>query len=222
MTLARSYFRMKHHLAGRLPAMFRDQELRYPEELVATFVQRFTQPGEAVFDPFSGYGTTMRVAEQLGRAGYGLEADAQRVAFVRGLVRHPERLVHGDARHLLEYDLPPARLVMCAPPFMAFHEPVNPLRGAASPDAYQDYLADLGQIFAQVAQRLVPDGRVVIEVANLKDAHGVTMLAWDVARAVAQVLVFQGEIVVTWDRYHDGYDHSYCLLFSTTRERDDV
>jgi hypothetical protein len=42
----------------------------------------------------------------------------------------------------------------------------------------------------------------------------VTPLAWDVAAAVSQVLRFEGEIVVCWDHYGYGYDHSYCLVFS--------
>ena len=59
-----------------------------------------------------------------------------------------------------------------------------------------------------------PHARVVIEVSNLKGSEGVTTLAWDVARAVSKVLHFEGEIVVAWDHYGYGYDHSYCLLFT--------
>jgi hypothetical protein len=54
----------------------------------------------------------------------------------------------------------------------------------------------------------------VIEIANLKTRQGVTPLAWDVAREISQVLTFAGEIVVCWDQYDFGYDHSYCLVFS--------
>ena len=33
------------------------------------------------------------------------------------------------------------------------------------------------------------------------------------ASAVAGVLEFEGEVVVGWDHYNYGYDHSYCLVF---------
>jgi len=56
----------------------------------------------------------------------------------------------------------------------------------------------------------------VIEVANLKDARGVTTLAWDIGTAVSTVLHFEGEIIVSWDTYGYSYDHSYCLVFSKT------
>lgn len=56
----------------------------------------------------------------------------------------------------------------------------------------------------------------MIEVANLKDARGVTTLAWDIGTAVSTVLHFEGEIIVSWDTYGYSYDHSYCLVFSKT------
>ncbi len=42
----------------------------------------------------------------------------------------------------------------------------------------------------------------------------VTTLAWDVAKSVSEVLLFEGEIIVNWDSYGAGYDHSYCLIYS--------
>ena len=44
-----------------------DQDAAYPEELVALFLEEFTRPGELLFDPFAGFGTTLVVAERLGR-----------------------------------------------------------------------------------------------------------------------------------------------------------
>jgi hypothetical protein len=41
----RTFLRLKNKHARRLPAEFRDQDVRYPDELVATFVQRLTRPG---------------------------------------------------------------------------------------------------------------------------------------------------------------------------------
>jgi hypothetical protein len=58
-----------------------------------------------------------------------------------------------------------------------------------------------------------PDAHTVLEVANLKGARGVTTLAWDIARAVGEVLAFEGEVVIGWDSHPYGYDHSYCLVF---------
>jgi site-specific DNA-methyltransferase (cytosine-N4-specific) len=47
-----------------------------PELLVEFFVRFLTDPGDVVFDPFSGSNTTGSVAERLGRDWIGIEADA--------------------------------------------------------------------------------------------------------------------------------------------------
>ncbi len=45
----------------------------FPRALVEFFVLAFSDPGDVVFDPFMGSGTTMAAADVLGRAGYGIE-----------------------------------------------------------------------------------------------------------------------------------------------------
>jgi DNA modification methylase len=45
----------------------------FPRPLVEFFVRAFTDPGDVIFDPFMGSGTSMAAAQVLGRAGYGVE-----------------------------------------------------------------------------------------------------------------------------------------------------
>jgi len=45
----------------------------FPRALVEFFVKAFSDPGDVVFDPFLGSGTTMAAAQVLDRAGYGCE-----------------------------------------------------------------------------------------------------------------------------------------------------
>jgi len=45
----------------------------YPEELAYQLIHRYCPPYGAVFDPFSGVGTTQRAAQILDRRGYGAE-----------------------------------------------------------------------------------------------------------------------------------------------------
>jgi DNA modification methylase len=44
-----------------------------PVELIARMVANSSRPGELVFDPFAGSGSTILAAHQLGRIGYGVE-----------------------------------------------------------------------------------------------------------------------------------------------------
>ncbi len=51
-----------------------------PVELIARMVANSSRPGEVVYDPFCGSGSTLLAAHQLGRIGYGCEIDPGYVA----------------------------------------------------------------------------------------------------------------------------------------------
>ena len=51
----------------------RSHSAAFPDALPEWFIKLFSQPGDTVLDPFSGSGTTMRVAHALGRTGLGIE-----------------------------------------------------------------------------------------------------------------------------------------------------
>ena len=103
----RTILRLKNQQHRKLPAEFRHEDLRYPEELVATFLRQYTRPGDRVLDPFAGFGTTLIVAEAMERVPFGIEFDLPRARYVRSLLQHPANLIHGDSRNLLSYQLPP-------------------------------------------------------------------------------------------------------------------
>lgn len=49
----------------------------FPEEIPRRLIRLFTFSGETVFDPFLGSGTTLKVAQELGRNGIGYEMDLE-------------------------------------------------------------------------------------------------------------------------------------------------
>jgi hypothetical protein len=198
-----------------LPLEFRREDVRFSDSLVELFVKEFTAPGQIVFDPFAGYGTTLLVAESMGRTGYGIEHGEKKAAYVQGLLPHPGHLIHGDARKLHEHDLPSFDLCLTSPPYTqksADHNPFVDYRERGF--SYEAYLQAIENVFSQVARKMNPSAHVVIEIANLKQDGQVTTLAWDVARVISQILHFEGERIICWDEYGYGYDHSYCLIFS--------
>jgi adenine-specific DNA-methyltransferase len=50
-----------------------DHPCQYPEALIEPLVTALTQPGDLVVDPFAGAGTSLAVAQRLGRAAWGCE-----------------------------------------------------------------------------------------------------------------------------------------------------
>jgi len=221
MEKGKTYILLKNTHRFDLPAEFQHDDVRLSENLVEHFLREFTQENNVVFDPFAGYGTTLLVAEAMGRVPYGIEFDERRVQCTRSKLKHPENLIHGDSRNLASYDLPTFDFSITSPPYMGKCDKENPLTAYTTEGSgYAAYLRDIRNIYAQMKQVMKPDARVVIEVANLKLWDGLTTLAWDIAETVSQVLHFEGEVVVGWDTYGFGYDHSYCLVFSKPKRND--
>ncbi len=191
-----------------------DQDIRLSEQFLDYFIRQFTNPGEVVFDPFAGFGTTLVSAEKLGRVGFGIEVNEEWHAHATGLLNHPENLLLGDTRKLELTAVPEFALSISSPIYMHKHERLNPLSGFSDPCSYGSYLSELSAIYSKVASRMSEGGHLLIEAANLKGPSCVTTFAWDLCNEVSSVLNFQGEIVINWEQYGYGYDHSYCLVFT--------
>ena len=84
----------------------RDTELhpaRFPEEMVAEFLGFFTKRGGSVLDSFAGSGATLVACAENGRAGVGVELNAQyaRTAARRVAKASPtQTVIRGDAREI--------------------------------------------------------------------------------------------------------------------------
>ena len=106
---------------------FEGNDIKYPEALVRYFLKEFTSPGDRVFDPFTGLGTTLFVAEEMRRIPFGVEHDARRHQWVAGQLTHWANLVLGDSAKLCSYGFPKMDFAMTSPPFMPRHHRWNPL-----------------------------------------------------------------------------------------------
>jgi len=54
-----------------------------PIQLLLRIILSSTNPGDVVLDPFAGSGTTLVVAEQLGRKSVGIELDSHNVTLIQ-------------------------------------------------------------------------------------------------------------------------------------------
>lgn len=196
------------------------EDVHFPESLIATVIDEYTVPGQRVLDPFAGYGTTLVVAERMGRDAIGVELLPQRAELIRSRLLGDAQVVTGDARNLAALVNGPIDLCVTSPPYMAISgHPENPLTAYQTMDGdYATYLAELGDIFAQVAALLRPGGYAVVNVANIPTGPTITPLAWDVARTVADHLVLRQEVFLCWDQQPGGVGGDYCLVFQRDSE----
>lgn len=207
-----SFITLPYRLERAAPR-FESNAIKYPESLVRHFLKTFTKRGETVFDPFAGLGTTLFVAEALGRIPYGMEADPQRHAWVAGQMRHWNNLVCGDSFDLRKAGFPKMDFCMASPPFMARDHRWNPLY-AGDPDkaGYAQYLKRMKAIYSRVAAVMKRGGAVVVHADNL---HGraYTPLVHDLAAAIGGVMRLENEIIVAWEDGPKDYAHTHCLVF---------
>lgn len=194
-----------------------DEDVHFTEDLAAAVLEEFTAPGDLVLDPFAGFGTTLVVAERMGRDAIGVELLDERVSLIRGrLGAGGGRVVQGDARKLSALVTGPIDLCLTSPPYMtATDHPENPLMAYETLDGnYATYLDEIADVFHQVAELLRPGGHAVVNVANIEAEGAFTPLAWDMARAISRHLVLRREVFLCWDRQPPELTGDYLLIFA--------
>jgi hypothetical protein len=182
---------------------------RFPEAVAEFAIQRYSDPGDWVFDPFAGFGTTVLVAERLGRHGVGCEADASRARFAAGRVSEG-RVVHGRAETISSLSLPPFNLLFTSPPYGSF-------RNGDVDDEPVTYLADAGRLFRGFLPLLAPRALVVVEVSQIRRGMRTRPLVWELGSVLGEFLDLREDIVrvnTGTVEAGPGYDHSHLLVFS--------
>ncbi|NHJ41205.1 MAG: site-specific DNA-methyltransferase [Asgard group archaeon] len=215
-----------------IPVKFQKDDNRFPENYVEYFIKIFTKKGDVVLDIFAGLGTTLFVAEEMGRVPFGIEFVKDRYEYIKENLENKNNIINGDALKLLEYDLPKCDFCFGSPPFMGKNNSENPFTAYTEKGNYEQYIQDFQLIYSQLKEVMKPNANIAVDVANLKNENAeVTTLAFDVAKSISNVLHFVGEIVIIWESRESntvdgrsepwrvkgsfgyGYDHSYCLLF---------
>lgn len=193
---------------------FEGDDIRYPEALVRHFLKAHTKAGDKIFDPFTGLGTTLFVAEEMGRIPYGIEAERNRFEWVAGQLEHWQNLTHGSAADLASFGFPKMDFCMTSPPYMPKHHKWNPLfAGNPKHAGYDKYLAQMERIFKAVAGVMKRGATIVVQVDNLRHGHVFTPLVRDIGIAAEQSLTLHNEIIVEWLNPKQGYSHTHCLIF---------
>lgn len=209
MTLIKIPFKME-----RPSPPFEGDDIRYPEELVRHFLKKHTKRGDKIFDPFTGLGTTLFVAEELNRNPFGIEADLKRYEWVAGQLTHWQQLAYGDAAKMAGYDLPKMDACMTSPPFMAKHQKWNPLfAGNPKHAGYETYLKYMGRIFKALKGVMKKGAPVIVQVDNLHHGRVYTPLVHDFISVITPSFALEDEVTVLWQNGRKDYPQTNCLIF---------
>ncbi|WP_327289906.1 TRM11 family SAM-dependent methyltransferase [Streptomyces sp. NBC_01198] len=186
-------------------------------------IAELSKPGDLVFDPFAGWGTTLVACAAEGRRGVGIEVNPARAAEAgQRVARFPEqRMLCGDARRP-PLDPDTVDLVLCDLPYFGTDldlDAPDPGQLYALRD-YDAYLAALDEAFTAVARVMRPGAYAVVAVQNRRIADRFVPLAWDAARVLGRHLTLGDERVHLYDwPVKDGDDpmrtnrsHEYLLM----------
>lgn len=163
-----------HNPPPRQKAVLR-HPAKFPESLAQEFVEFFTKPGQLVFDPMAGTGSTLIASLRAGRSSMGIELNPAYAQVARKLIREEvDRLgppaadlhceiVVGDAARLRPDDLPIIDYVLTSPPYwnMLHARGAKTQRERRSSKhldvVYSDDPSDLGNIdnYEEFLERLV-------------------------------------------------------------------
>jgi DNA modification methylase len=108
---------------------------KFPEDLAELFIKALTSPGDNVFDPMSGTGSTQVAALMHSRNGYGVElssffaeiARERCLTYLFDAAKNPDNtqqldslafdIIQGDARKSTQYGFPMQDLIVTSPPY---------------------------------------------------------------------------------------------------------
>jgi len=174
---------------------------KFPEDLIAKYIEFFTKKGAWVLDPFAGTGSTQVACEQKERNAIGIEITPHWAEIASRRSRN--YTVLGDSTRLREMALPAFDFCISSPPYWDmlrhsrggsdsthkdriakglpthFSEHENDLGNVKE---YEAFLTLLLKVYAQVAEKMKPGAYCAVIMQNIqKENQQFFPLAWDFA-----------------------------------------
>lgn len=198
----------------RSPPPFEGNDIKFPEGFVRYILKKYTKKGDNIFDPFTGLGTSLFVAEEMGRLPFGFEAEKQKYEWVSGQLDNWTHLVCDDAAQVMSYKFPKMDLVLTSPPYMPRHHKWNPLYGGDPKYAgYTNYLKRMRSIFSKTKSVMKKATPLIIQLDNLQHGKIFTPLVRDIAQCLDKDFIQTAETKVIWDNPKTDYPYTQYLIF---------
>jgi DNA modification methylase len=184
---------------------------RLPENVVEHIIERYSAPGDWIIDPFCGFGTSLAVAERLGREAVGYEVHDRRAAFSASRLANPSRVIHGSCENLAGAEWPPFSLLITSPPYRSF-------RIFDRDDDAETYQADARRFFSGFTRHLAPGATVAVVVSQVRQGDRTRPVVWELGAALNGIFPLREELIRVNSgaaTTGPGYHHDHVLVFTS-------
>jgi len=174
---------------------------KFPETMIAEFIEFFTKRGQVVLDPLLGTGSTLVACDMTGRIGIGVELEEQWAKIVK--IRTKQTVIVGDSRNIDKMNLPQVDFVITSPPYwnqlkrssMRQEDRIGlgipteyseDERNIGNIDEYTAFIEEQRKIFDKVYELVKPGGYLVIITNNVFFEGRLYPLAFDTAISLSR------------------------------------
>ena len=117
-------------------------DFRFPKELAQIVIADFSKEGDWIIDPFCGFGTTLHVAQEMGRNAVGFEVDEERASFAAKGLLEPNKVINARIETIDQQEFPKFDLLFTSPPYVTVRLEDDPCG--------KTYFEDMELIFAKI------------------------------------------------------------------------
>lgn len=174
---------------------------KFPETLIAEFIEFFTKHGQIVLDPLLGTGSTLVACDMTGRIGIGVELEEKWAKIAK--TRTKQTVILGDARDIDKMKIPKVDFVITSPPYWSQlkrasirqkersdlgipTEYSEDTRNIGNIDDYNKFIEEQKRIFEKVYDLVKAGGYLVIITNNVFFEGRLYPLAFDTAISLSR------------------------------------
>lgn len=171
----------------------------FPEEIPRRLIKMFSFVGETVLDPFAGTGTTARVATALDRNAICIEQNpdyAKRITADLADAPDSVRVEVGDCRNLHMIGDEDIDLIVTSPPYWNKAEYGGNGSNLGAIDGYQEFLRQMGDVFAEAWRVLKPGRKICVVTANVNQHTEFGLLTFPLAADFTNLMRETGFVMI--------------------------